>query len=140
MSDNLSTITLKIPASRTMRLLIGSVDGSEMIIRVPLYNSFITELDILVGMYGGIFAMDVTHFIETHECVPVFAMKDVVLQMALMKRILVLIPRRGCLIERMYRVYRDKLPLFMFSQELYLMFVKAILVLEYSKECKGLGK
>ena len=140
MPDNLATITMKIPPSRIMRLLIGSVDGSDMMIHVPLYNTFITELDILVGMYGGIFAMDVTHFIETHECVPVFATKDVVLKIALSKRILIFIPRRGCLIERMYRVYRDKLPLFMFSQELYLMFVKAILVLEYSKECKGTGK
>jgi hypothetical protein len=140
MTDSLTTITLNTPASRTMRLLIGAVDGSEMIIRVPLYNRFITELDTLFGLYGGIFVMDVTHFIETHECVPLFVAKDDVLQMALSKRVLVLIPQRVCIVQKMYKTFRDTLPLFMFSQELYLMFVKAVLVLEYSKGCKEVGK
>lgn len=131
----LNALTLKTPVSRTMNLLIATVVGGHMIIRVPLFHAMKTEIDQLNTTYGGVFAMDLSLFLKTHECVPLFETPTALLERTKTSRLLVLIPDgEGGTIQRLYAsdFWKRQEPLFMFDRELYLKFVRAELVLEYS--------
>lgn len=110
--------------------------SSKLLIRVPNRNGLLTEMHKLHSAYGGVFAMDLTHFIETHECVPLFMEPEELVKLSLQRRILILIPfvhGPSNMVQKMYETFRRDLPLFMFDLEFYLMFVRAVLVLEYSR-------
>jgi len=48
------------------------MDKDVLLIRVPEYNNMKLEIERIYSTFGGVFAMNVTRFIETHECVPMF--------------------------------------------------------------------
>ena len=128
----MTTITQNFPADRRMNLLIGTLQEEALVFGVPHYNQMKTEIDHINSMYGGVFAMNLTHFIGTHECIPLFESPASLIDRAKTARILILIPNLTCQIRRMYETRFADLPLFMFSQDLYQRFVKATLILEYS--------
>jgi hypothetical protein len=110
--------------------------SSKLLVRVPNRNGLLTEMHRLHAAYGGVFAMNLTQFIETHECVPLFMEPEELLTLSLHQRILILIPFApgpSNMVQKMYETFRRDLPLFMFDLEFYLMFVRAVLVLEYSR-------
>lgn len=116
-----------------MRLLVGLAAGDTLLIRVPLFNQMKTEIDRLYAVYGGVFAMNVSHFILTHECVPLFESPASLLELSKTARILILIPGISDDVHRMYETWRKAEPLFMFDRGLHISFVKAALVLEYKQ-------
>lgn len=130
----MNAITLKMPVSRKMNLLIGTVVDGEMIIRVPMFHTMKTEIDHLYSVYGGVYAMDLSLFLKTHDCIPLFESPEKLLERTKVARLLILIPDGGD-IQRLYETYRSgfSFPLFMFDREFYLKFVRAELVLEYSE-------
>jgi len=116
-----------------MNLLVGTVIGDTFVLRVPQYNTLMTEMDRLVALYGGIFALNLSRFIETHDFTPLFESKERLLELAATTRIIIFIPCN--LIQAMYETFRDPgepQPLFMFSQALIPMMVRTILILEYT--------
>jgi len=135
-----SALVLPFPASRGMKLLIGfdsASNSDSLLIRVPNRNSLLTEMHRLHSAYGGVFAMNLSHFIETHECVPLFMEPEELL--SLNQRILILIPSDSeprNMVHKMYETFSRDQPLFMFDRTFHLMFVRAVLVLEYSCQSK----
>jgi len=132
----LTPISLNMPANRNMNLLIATVEGDELIIRVPNVYTLKIEMDQLYGRYGGVFAMNMTVFIETHNFVPLFDTTANLLALAKTTRILILIPGNS-IIRSMYESPKAGLPLFMYGQELNLMFVRASLILEYRQQSQS---
>ena len=125
---------MKMTPMRIMNLLVAAVKGEDMIFRAPFQHLLKTELDRIHSAYGGVYAIDRTHFINTHECVPIFALPAEILELTKTTSILILYPGRHTLIERLYEENngsKDQRPLFMFSLELYLMFLRSVLILEY---------
>jgi hypothetical protein len=113
-----------------MNLLVGTVIGDAFVLRVPQYNTLMTEMDRLVALYGGIFALNLSRFIETHDFTPLFESKERLLELAATTRIIIFIPCN--LIQTMYETFKRPQPLFMFSQPLIPMMVRTILILEYT--------
>lgn len=127
---------MKMTPMRIMNLLVGAVKGADMIFRAPFQHLLKTELDRIHATYGGVYAIDRTHYINTHECIPIFASPTEVLELTKTTSILILYPERNTLIERLYEENKGdtseaQRPLFMFSLELYLMFLRSVLILEY---------
>jgi len=123
---------MRFPPSSRMNLLVGTVIGDTFVLRVPQYNTLMTEMDRLVALYGGIFALNLSRFIETHDFTPLIESKERLLELAATTRIIIFIPCN--LIQTMYETFRRPapLPLFMFSQPLIPMMVRTILILEYT--------
>ncbi len=119
-----------------MNLLVGTVIGDAFVLRVPQYNTLMTEMERLVSLYGGIFALNLSRFIATHDFTPLFETKERLLELAATTRIIIFIPCN--LIQTMYETFRPSgapstpQPLFMFSQALIPMMVRTILILEYT--------
>lgn len=123
-----------------MNLLVGTVIGDSFVLRVAQHNSLLTEMDRLVSVYGGVFALNLSRFIETHDFTPLFETKERLLELATTTRLIIFIPCN--MIQTMYETFRPAAappappappaPLFMFSQALIPMMVRTILVLEYT--------
>jgi hypothetical protein len=114
-----------------MNVLIAKED---MILCVPMFNTMKTTIDNLFSVYGGVYAMDLTLFLKTHDCVPLFESPEKLLERTKTARLLILIPDGGD-IQRLYENHRSgfSLPLYMFNRDFYLKFVRAELILEYSE-------
>lgn len=130
MCELFDRITMRFPPSSRMNLLVGTVIGDAFVLRVPQYNTLMTEMDRLVALYGGIFALNLSRFIETHDFTPLFESKERLLELAATTRIIIFIPCN--LIQTMYETFKRPQPLFMFSQPLIPMMVRTILILEYT--------
>lgn len=137
MSELFDKITMRCAPSSRMNLLVGTVINDAFVLRVPQYNTLMTEMDKLVSLYGGIFALNLSRFVATHDFTPLFETKERLLELVANTRLIIFIPCN--MIQTMYETFRPaavapapSAPLFMFSQELIPMMVKTILILEYT--------
>jgi hypothetical protein len=127
----LDALSYPIVPKNTMNLLIGGIVEKSFVFRVPRLNNLHIHMNILQNTYGGIFAMNMTEYIERFTSVPLFETGPVLLNLAKTKRIVILIP--SGIIQTMYESYRilDR-PLYSFDRNLFLTFIKASLYLEYA--------